>query len=141
MKDLTDLSSIWEEISFALTPISQKFPYLIVQLHNPNVDEANIRIDNLCFDYVSGASDISKIRFSIFPNPTTGHLNINFDTEIQESISLKVLDILGRQVNKGIIDKGSSNFNFNIDDLSGIYIIELTDKQGNSFQRKVIKID
>jgi len=140
-KELSFLSSIWEEISFPLTPTAQKYPYLIVQLHNPNVHEANIRIDNLCFDYVSGTSDIVNTEYTIYPNPTTGHLNIQFTTSVDEDISLKVMDILGRELSIGTISKGSSSHNFSIDDMAGIYIIQLIDSSGNFSQRKVIKLE
>ncbi len=81
------------------------------------------------------------IEATVKPNPTTGHVNIQFSSNTEQELSLKVMDILGRTVNKGIIDVGRSSFDVWIDDLAGIYIIELADKQGNSFQRKVIKIE
>jgi len=139
--DLSDLSFLWDEVRIPLVTPSIQFPYLIIQIANPNSDEANIRIDNLCFDYVSGSSDITTTNFSIYPNPTTGQLTIQFSTSIDQDISLKVLDILGRQVNNGFIQKGSSSHNFSIDDMAGIYIIQLTDSDGNMSQRKVIKIE
>ena len=79
--------------------------------------------------------------FSIYPNPTTGQLTIQFTSQTNHDLTLKVLDVLGRQANSGIIQKGSSNYSFSIDDLAGIYIIQITDSSGNASQRKVIKIE
>jgi hypothetical protein len=140
-KDLSDISSHWEEISLTLTTSPMQYPYLIVQIQNPNADEANIRIDNLSFKYVSKPADVSNINFTIYPNPTKGQLNIQFSSPVEQDVNMKVLDILGREVNSSIIYSGSSDFNFSIDDLSGIYIIQLTDSSGNSIQRRVIKIE
>lgn len=79
--------------------------------------------------------------FSIYPNPTTGQLTIQFISQTDHDLTLKVLDVLGRQANSGIIQKGSSNYSFSIDDMAGIYIIQITDSFGNVSQRKVIKIE
>lgn len=78
---------------------------------------------------------------TVRPNPTTGHVTIQLASNTEQELALKVMDILGRTVNKGTIDVGRSSYDVWINDQSGIYIIELTDKQGNSSQTKVIKID
>lgn len=51
------------------------------------------------------------------------------------------MDNLGREVNKDIITKGNSTYTFSIDDMAGMYIIQLKDSSGNTSQRKVIKIE
>ncbi|MBK9254922.1 MAG: HYR domain-containing protein [Saprospiraceae bacterium] len=79
--------------------------------------------------------------YSIFPNPTTGQLTIQFTSNVEEDVSLKVFDILSREVSRSIIDKGRNTHNFTIEDKAGIYIVQLTDKKGSTTQRKVIKIE
>lgn len=79
--------------------------------------------------------------FSIYPNPTTGQLTIQFSSTLEQDVSLKFLDILGKEINNGYISKGSNSHNFSIEQMAGIYIIQLTDSNGNISQRKVIKIE
>lgn len=78
---------------------------------------------------------------TIFPNPTTGQLTVQFASNIEEDMALAVYDVLGREVIKKIIEKGSISHNFMIQDKAGIYIVQLTDKKGSTTQRKVIKIE
>ncbi len=115
---------------------------IVLRLKTSSANPVLLRMDNFCLYSTVGINDIqNEINFSIYPNPTTGQLTIQFSSSVEQDISLKVLDILGRQVNNGLIQKGSSNYNFSIDNLAGIYIIQLTDSDGNMSQRKVIKME
>ena len=72
-------------------------------------------------------------KLSIYPNPTTDFLNINSEIAISE---LKISDINGRIIN---------NLQFIDDKLyvgelqKGIYLIKITDKNGNISTEKIIK--
>jgi hypothetical protein len=140
--DISNISFGWEQRTISFPATLWKFNNLVIRFENPSLEEASIRIDNLCMDFVNSTfDDTFKNDFTLYPNPTTGHMTIQFASDTEQDYTLKVLDILGREVNSGIIDKGSSNFNFSIDDMAGIYIIQVTDGKGNSSQRKVIKIE
>jgi len=89
----------------------------------------------------SATDDFLKDQINVYPNPTTGHLTIQFKSSTEQDLTLILMDVLGKEVNRSTINIGSTNYSFNIDDLAGIYIIQLTDKSGNSSQRKVIKIE
>jgi len=140
--DISAISFGWSNLSLALQDVIWEYNNLVIRFENPNENDAFIRIDNLCLDFVSGTADVdSKNNFSIYPNPTTGHLTIQFTSSTEQDLTLKVMDVLGREVSRSTINIGSTNYSFNIDDFAGIYIIQLTDKSGNSSQRKVIKIE
>lgn len=141
--DLNTIGFNWQEVVLSgFTDPAWKFDNLVFRLKNPTNIDVSLSLDDPCFDYVSGTNDNDFFQnFSIYPNPTTGQLTIQFTSQTNHDLTLKVLDILGRQVNSGIIKKGSSNYSFSIDDMAGIYIIQITDSFGNVSQRKVIKIE
>ena len=115
---------------------------VVLRLSTSSTKPALLRIDNFCIDQTVGTNDIqNELNFSIYPNPTTGQLTIQFESSLEQDVSLKVLDILGRQRNSGFIQKGSNHHHFAIDDMAGIYIIQLTDSNGHMSQRKVIKME
>jgi hypothetical protein len=141
--DLSNLTRSWQ--TFSITTFSDpnwKFDNMVLRLYNPEEHDVFINIANPCIELMPvSTEELKKNSFSIYPNPTTGQLTIQFSSPIEQDISLKVLDILAREVNNGYIQKGSSSHNFSIEDLAGIYIIQLTDSLGNVSLRKVIKIE
>ena len=142
LKILSDIPFGWTEISMTLPDATWNYNHLVVRFEAPGEAESFIRVDNLCFDFVNATKDLANNQsFTIYPNPTTGQLNILFSSLTEQDLTLKVMDILGREINSNTIEKGSINYSFNINDIAGIYIIKLTDKFGISSQRKVIKID
>jgi hypothetical protein len=122
--------------------IPEKIYSVVLMLKTTSIEPVFLRIDNFCLYSTVGTNDNQNAtNFTIYPNPTTGQLTIQFESTLEQDISLKVFDILGKQVNSGIIQKGNSNYSFTIDHMAGIYIIQLTDSDGKASQRKVIKIE
>ncbi|MCL2436394.1 MAG: T9SS type A sorting domain-containing protein, partial [Lentimicrobiaceae bacterium] len=74
---------------------------------------------------------------TIYPNPTTGELEIrNYESEIK---SIEVFDVYGRKVSSHHLIPSSSNHLINISHLtSGIYFVKVTTEQGEVV-KKVIK--
>jgi len=74
--------------------------------------------------------------YKIFPNPTTGSLNILFDSAFKK-LNFKILDILGNALlsgqsnDKNILELDISNFN------SGTYFIHI-DKDGETSTQKIV---
>lgn len=82
-----------------------------------------------------GTSDIirNKETVGIYPNPTSGILNIKADSLIE---SVSVINMVGQKLNNIQV----SDSQINISGLSdGIYIVELKLKNGQIFSKKVIK--
>jgi hypothetical protein len=76
---------------------------------------------------------------SIYPNPASSVLNINFDTPYNSEMSIDIIDAVGKSVVKqqGLpVEFGNNNFQLNINDLAqGIYIIKIT--QGPSVHTQI----
>jgi ELWxxDGT repeat protein len=78
------------------------------------------------YDPSLSTQQLSKNRFSLFPNPTSNTINLKFETTI-ENANLKITSILGQTV----LEKqnlSGNDFSFDFSKLSnGIYILELSD--------------
>jgi len=73
--------------------------------------------------------------FGIYPNPTGGQFNLFIDTELNQNIDVKILDLLGKVILKTSYYH-ESGINVESIDLSftapGIYIVALTVKENNN---------
>lgn len=83
---------------------------------------------------ISGVEDDIEAMLGIFPNPTSGELVIS-GIEMASVESVQVLDINGKvriaQINGNRLDLGSL--------AAGMYVVELTMKDGRFVRRKVLK--
>ncbi|MFM2392946.1 MAG: hypothetical protein RLZZ546_928, partial [Bacteroidota bacterium] len=103
-----------------------------------------VRIDNVCFDLVTSTDDseFSKNSFTMYPNPTTGILNLQFAKPITSDVKIEILDLLGRIILTDKFESGSSNREININEFTnGIYVLKLIDKNGELTSKKVIKVN
>lgn len=79
---------------------------------------------------------------SAYPNPAEMEFTISFETNINESYLLRILDITGRQVltRTGISTIGTNNEIFNVSELPrGIYLAELIVNNDKQFIKVVVK--
>jgi hypothetical protein len=88
-----------------------------------------------------GSVTESKINsVSAFPNPTSGIVTIAVNSDVDDKLSLKLTDLLGKRVyecNSNVI-KGNNTIERNFDFLNtGIYFLIV---EGDSFTRKTIRI-
>ncbi len=95
--------------------------------------QINVRIDDIKITKVTGATGIKTnalTEMTLFPNPTTGILNIN---AVEANSSVEVYNIIGDKVYSGNLSKGNNSL-----DLSGLangsYIVKL-----NSDSQKLTK--
>ena len=78
---------------------------------------------------------------SIYPNPTSGEFNIEFNDTWQGDVNCKITDIFGRSVYTNILDNGSSNSSHGIDirdSNDGVYIVQLVQGEKKAM-KKIIK--
>jgi hypothetical protein len=79
-----------------------------------------------------GTSDIRRVNFGIYPNPTKDILNIKVDSLID---AVSVTNMVGQKLNVQF-----SNNQINLQDFpNGMYIVELKLKNGQTISKKVIK--
>ena len=78
--------------------------------------------------------------FSIFPNPASQELNISFETEMAEEVSISLYNSLGQKVTAAFYTHsiGKQTKNMLVEDLpAGVYLVGVSMK-GKSFWRNVV---
>ncbi|MCF8246471.1 MAG: T9SS type A sorting domain-containing protein [Saprospiraceae bacterium] len=110
---------------------------------NPDATEIMDGIDNDCdgeVDEVSATTDVAKKNWKLFPNPTTGSLNIQFEFVGQLNVQIFRTDG-GRQLSQ-TLDFTGGTANLSIADMpQGVYLLMATDAQGNRrIMERVVKM-
>lgn len=80
--------------------------------------------------------------YTIFPNPTTGKLNIQFNVSVQTVINAEVVDALGKVVMKQVLNFNSAENtqSINMSALSnGLYFINLKNSENTSQTIRIVK--
>ncbi|MFD2727639.1 T9SS type A sorting domain-containing protein [Hyunsoonleella rubra] len=132
---------VFEEAKEYTITVDARSSYLFIDkmvLRRSNVSDAVSRNlnnpESTCYDPLS-INDVSKREAKIYPNPTTGKIEIS---NLPVDSSLIISNISGAVIRK-INTKQSSEI-IDISDLgSGVYFISSTDKS-NYFVKKIIKI-
>lgn len=118
------------------------FPYLIHQcatdLPGSSLCEFRIEgdfvnvLDTDCYELPVNTNDNVFTGFECFPNPIIDFLNISSSNEI---VNCSLIEFSGKisllEFSNGIIDL--SNFN------SGVYVLKVTDKNGQTYFKKLVK--
>ncbi len=92
---------------------------------------------------VSAYQPLARYKLSVFPNPATEYININYLLEKPSMVSLKIVDLMGKEVM--VISKGTANagiqFNaVNVAWLSrGIYYVMLNAEEKQYSEKLVIQ--
>ena len=79
---------------------------------------------------------------SVFPNPFDVNINFLFNSKSDFTTNYSIFDIYGRKIleNSLQISKGSLNYIINFEKYpSGIYFLEVKNKHGQNYKRKIIK--
>lgn len=78
-------------------------------------------------------SELTQYEFSIYPNPTSGIVNIGGD--LKEIKKVEIFDLTGKKVDSSI-----ENYSIDVTFLnSGIYLMRIVDKNGVHYNHKFIK--
>jgi hypothetical protein len=76
----------------------------------------------------------SNIRLAVYPNPTSGRLNLEFETEKPLEASIRIVDLLGRTTIESpvkLFAPGTHNVTFDMSQFSsGVYVLLLTTESG-----------
>jgi PKD repeat protein len=76
---------------------------------------------------------------TVYPNPTTGMLNIHFGNSIAENTAVEVYNALGDLVSKAELAPGTQDKTFDLSALAnGVYILKVRQNTGHSVQRIII---
>lgn len=92
----------------------------------------NLFIDAISFTSPTGVNELTKsILFNLYPNPSTGEANVNFNLHDAASVKISVVDILGKEVLPAIENNfaaGEQNITINKGSTlsKGVYFVNLT---------------
>lgn len=79
-----------------------------------------------------------KLEISLYPNPATSILNLNFGSYTIENFNYQIFDNLGKSIKKGKILKSETQLN--IENFSnGIYLLQISNNQKALKTFKIIK--
>ena len=126
-------SEIEYKLGFENNPFTNKI------LHQTNYSYATgawSGNDKTTYYYVNTASvnNANVTNVSIYPNPTTNIVNVNFNDTSFNIKQINIYDVLGKKVLQ------TSNKQINIQHLEkGVYNIEITSTKGNLIRKKIIK--
>jgi Putative metal-binding motif len=104
------------------------------------IDVALDGIDNNCDGILDAIKDVVQRNWKLFPNPTTGNLNIQY--EYAGKLNVQVLRADGSRQSASALDFTSGSANIVLNELpQGVYLLVATDAQGNRhFVERVVKI-
>lgn len=92
---------------------------------------------NFSLDFQVGIEDVQQSGFFVYPNPTTGRIQINASFENSSSV-MRVMDITGKEVMKKVVDISDYKATLDLSFLeNGLYLIQLDD-HGKSLNRRVL---
>ncbi|MFK5854837.1 MAG: C10 family peptidase, partial [Bacteroidota bacterium] len=104
---------------------------------------SSIRNEGWSFDYhVDGVGfeETTVENLAIYPNPTTGMLNVKFNTEKQGDMQIKLMSVNGQVIfNEEITNtSGQYNYSFDISDRAkGIYLLSII-SDNEKIDRKIV---
>ena len=81
---------------------------------------------------------------NLFPNPTSGHININFTLPVEEKVNISLADMNGVEVRKlkenEIFAEGIHALDFDVSEFpSGIYLLVIRGRNGYTSKRVLIQ--
>ncbi|MCF8460853.1 MAG: zinc-dependent metalloprotease [Flavobacteriales bacterium] len=130
-----------EVVNIPASYLDDDFRFRFVFTSNGNnrvfLDDINIDLTADIEDSWLTASDIS-----IYPNPTSEVLNVNFTLNESSEIGFSIVDVLGKtllSVPEKDVVSGSNNFQFDVDALeSGVYFLQIKSSGIKSTKRFII---
>lgn len=81
-------------------------------------------------------NDMVDLYFSVYPNPTSHNLNVNYSTE--KNAVLKIYSILGQEIKKITLDATKKHEILSLHGLSGVYFVWIENEKGRSKPKKII---
>ncbi len=97
---------------------------------------------------VSGieASEVNPITsyFNVYPNPFTNDLNIDAELEEETDVTVKIVDMYGREVINTIFrgNRGKNSYKLPMQELNaGIYAVALYSKRHLLYQKTILKLE
>jgi len=121
------------------------FPAKSIVYQQEKSTPINLDATSKVFSSVNSNEGINDA-LKIFPNPTSGNLHIQIkDHILQSEASIVFYDLLGQEamkITRSIDDQGFQEWQVDVSDFAeGAYILRISDREGNSYEKKVIVTD
>ena len=77
----------------------------------------------------------------VYPNPTSGQLNVAITSNLNENVTFQIVDMMGRTISSESIPvDGNYTYNTSVRDLTaGIYMINVITSKGKSIHKFVVE--
>ena len=104
----------------------------------------NLYIDNIqIFDKnpTTSVADNSGFTFKVSPNPINDNFSLSTSNAAQNS-TLEIMDITGKVINSMELEKNSTSFNFNGNELfpaKGVYLLKLSTELGTTIEKVIFQ--
>jgi hypothetical protein len=100
-----------------------------------------IHFDHITFgatDFATSTNEVVASSLSLFPNPVSDMLTVNF--EATSSTSVQLIDLTGKVVRSETAQAGSVSTQFDVNDLNaGVYFVNVKNTVGSTTQKFVVK--
>lgn len=125
------------------TPIAGETSHTFTATQNGSyaviVTQNNCSNTSQCFSVYSLSLDESNNKLlHIYPNPSTGIFNIQIPAHFTGNAVLEIHSITGQKLSSNNVHS-ISNFEFELNQPSGMYILTLKDTNGNKATKQIIK--
>jgi hypothetical protein len=111
------------ELEFDLRGVQGESIELSAVIEDGQINVSRVR-------YLSGTREIAANNLTLYPNPTTGNLNVKLDHSGYSKVKIQVLDIQGKMIkelNPSLMEIANGQIQLDLHELkSGMYIIHLT---------------
>lgn len=91
---------------------------------------------------ISKAATKTSTSFSVFPNPSTGAVSLDYEASVEGLINVRVFDVVGKAVAdySMSVNEGSNFLNLDLSSFEkGLYVIEVLEGQRSSTSKVVLK--
>ena len=86
---------------------------------------------------VTGIEELSNHSISIYPNPTSSNLNIDFGTQLE---SIILFDDMGRITKRFNLNPSQNTISIRLDDIPrGLYTIQMVNKEAIFYHKVIVE--
>jgi subtilisin-like proprotein convertase family protein len=126
--------------AFIGEPISGDWILTVQDFFNGDGGSINSFGVEVCYEETLSNLDFEINNFNLYPNPSTGMVNLNFGQTLQSDFEVKVYDLNGKLLYINDISNGSNKFVIDLNHLnSGLYFVKLESGSHFSVKKLIIK--
>ena len=94
----------------------------------------------LCYEETLSTTEQVLNKFSLYPNPSSGRVEVSLDKTLGRDVNIEVFDLNGRILKSFEVKNATNQFGFDLSDLSsGIYFVKLKTQNASAVKKLIIK--